>query len=106
MRYNARLCCLQLAGLALIALGAYLIASGHSFAFFTGSEFFSGAAILIVCGIVVLIVTLVGLIGAFFNHRLFLYIVSMYMCMNSYATLGDRMVPSVSQGMYNDKLYF
>jgi len=52
-------------GLALIAGGAYLIASGSNLSFLTGNGIASGAAIIIICGGVTLIITAIGLLGAF-----------------------------------------
>jgi hypothetical protein len=67
---------LQLIGIALIAVGSYLIASGNSFEALTGNHFFSGAALLIICGIAVFFITGAGIVGAFFQWRPVLYIVS------------------------------
>ena len=54
----------QLIGLALIGGGSYLVHTGSDLDFFTGSRFFSGAVILIVAGIVTVLISCVGIIGA------------------------------------------
>ena len=66
----------QIIGLALIAGGAYLIASGSNLSFLTGNGIASGAAIIIICGGVTLIITAIGLLGAFGLWRPLLVIVS------------------------------
>jgi len=68
--------CTQLIGLALIAGGAYLIASGSNLSFLTGNGIASGAAIIIICGVVTLVITGIGLLGAFGLWRPLLVIVS------------------------------
>lgn len=70
----------QLLGIALIGVGSYLIHSGNSLSTFTGNHFFSGAAILILCGIVVFIITAVGIAAAFFQLKFVLYLVSEWVC--------------------------
>lgn len=67
---------MQLVGLALMGIGSWLVHTGHSFSYFTGSHFFSGAAILIICGIAIFIITGCGIAGAIFRIKFILYIVS------------------------------
>lgn len=62
-------------GIALIAVGSWLAATHNDFSAFTGSSYFSGAVLLIVAGVVVFFVTLVGIAGAFFQHK---YILGAY----------------------------
>lgn len=56
-------------GLALIGVGGWLAATHNDFSLFTGSNYFSGAILLIVAGVVVFFITLVGIAGAFFQHK-------------------------------------
>lgn len=66
----------QVIGLTLIGLGSYLVHTGNSYDFFTGNHFFSGAAILIICGIVVFLITGVGIAGGILTNKFLMYIVS------------------------------
>lgn len=66
----------QLIGLALVAIGSYLVHTGNSLSFFTGNHFFSGAAILIICGIAVFLITALGIGGAFCQSKAILAFVS------------------------------
>ena len=67
---------IQLIGLALIGGGIYLIVAGSSLDFFTGNRVLSGAAIIIICGVVTAVVSGIGLLGACGLWRVLLGIVS------------------------------
>uniref|UniRef100_A0A1X7UKJ2 Tetraspanin n=1 Tax=Amphimedon queenslandica TaxID=400682 RepID=A0A1X7UKJ2_AMPQE len=53
-----------LIGLGLVAGGIYLVVVGDTYSFITNNTYAAGAPILIVCGVVTLIIAIVGLIAA------------------------------------------
>ncbi len=63
-------------GLAIFAAGIYLAVIGERYAVLTGSSIVAGAAILIVCGIVTIAISVVGLVAAIGQFRWILLIVS------------------------------
>ena len=66
----------QLIGLALIGGGSYLVHTGSNLDFFTGSQYFSGAVIIIVAGIITVLITIVGIVGAILLNKFLLGLVS------------------------------
>jgi len=67
----------QLIGLAILGVGIYLAVVGNNFAFLTGgNQFTSGAALLIICGVVTIVVTGLGILGGIGLWRPILVIVS------------------------------
>ena len=50
-------------------MGGWLAATHNDFSLFTGTSYFSGAILLIVAGVVVFLVTLAGIAGAFLQHK-------------------------------------
>jgi len=58
-----------LVGLALVGGGSYLVHTGSNLDFFTGSRYFSGAAIIIAAGIVTFFITIAGILGAIFLSK-------------------------------------
>ena len=50
--------------MALVGGGIYLVIVGRTYAFITGSEYASGAPLLIVCGVVTLVIAIIGVIAA------------------------------------------
>ena len=66
----------QILGAVLIGVGSWAIARGDTFSFVTGSNVFSGAALLIVAGIVTVLICATGIFGAIFKLRPILVIVS------------------------------
>ena len=69
-------CLLQLIGLAILGVGIYLQVVGNNFAFLTGNSFVTGAALLIICGVVTVVVTGLGVLGGIGLWRPLLVIVS------------------------------
>ena len=65
----------QLTGLALVGLGSYLVQSKMSLSFFMGSNFFSGAILIIISGISVFFITGIGICGAISQRRMLLVVV-------------------------------
>ncbi len=63
-------------GLALIGVGSWLVHTGESLDFFTGNEFFSGAALIIICGIAIFFITALGIFAAILQNRVLLIAVS------------------------------
>ena len=47
-----------------MAVGIYAIIKSTEFALITGSAFFSGAALLLICGVVTLVIACIGIVGA------------------------------------------
>ena len=68
--------CSQVVGLAIFAAGIYLAVTGERYAVLTGSSIVAGAAILIVCGIITIGISVVGLVAAIGQFRWILLIVS------------------------------
>ena len=68
--------CSQVVGLAIFAAGIYLAVTGERYAVLTGSSIVAGAAILIVCGIITIAISVVGLVAAIGQFRWILLIVS------------------------------
>ena len=69
--------CLQVAGVAIFAAGIYLAVTGDRYAVLTGSSYVAGAAIIIVCGLITIATSVVGLVGAVGQFRWILLIVSL-----------------------------
>lgn len=69
-------CMLQALGIVVLAVGIWALVANQDFAVVTGNSIASGAAILIVAGIVTLIICIIGIIGAIFKLRPMLLIVS------------------------------
>ena len=67
----------QLVGVAIFAGGIYLAVTSDLYSVVAGSSYAAGAAIIIVCGIGTIAVSIVGLIGAIGQFRLLLLIVSL-----------------------------
>ena len=79
----------QLVGLALIGGGSYIVHTGANFDIFTGSNYFSGAVLIIVAGCITTIITCVGILGGIFLSKFLLGFVSTVMahvdlCMHSH----------------------
>ena len=55
---------LQVLGVIVFSVGIYLIAMKNNLAVVTGNSIFSGAVLLVVCGLVVVIISLIGVLGA------------------------------------------
>ena len=56
-------------GLALVGVGAWLLATGSAFSFLFNSNIIGGAALIVICGGVTFIIAAVGVIGAIFQWR-------------------------------------
>ncbi len=69
------MCSTQAIGLAIIGVGSYLVNQGHDLNFFTGNRVITAAVLLIVCGVILFLITALGVAAAFFQHKLGLYIV-------------------------------
>ena len=67
---------MQLLGIGLIAGGSYLVATGNNLAIVTGNSAVGGAALIIIAGIVTVLITACGIIGAIFLLRVLLGVVS------------------------------
>jgi len=66
----------QLIGLAILGVGIYLVVVGNNFAFLTGGgNFTSGAALLIICGVITVVITGLGILGGIGLWRPILVIV-------------------------------
>ena len=67
----------QILGVVAFTLGIYLIVEGNEFGeVLTTNAYVSGAAIFIVCGVISMIITVVGVLGAIFLWRPLLILVS------------------------------
>ena len=53
----------QFIGLALAALGIYLLVNGLYFNFITDSDTFSGSVFILVTGLITIVVVLMGILG-------------------------------------------
>jgi len=60
-----------------VGVGSWLVHTDESLAFFTGNDFFSGAALIIICGIVIFFITVLGIGGALLQIRVLLVLVSL-----------------------------
>lgn len=69
-------CLLQLIGLAILGVGIYLQVVGNNFAFLTNNTLVTGAALLIICGVVTVVITGLGVVGGIGLWRPILVIVS------------------------------
>ena len=58
------------------AIGIYTVVEGQNYSLVTGNDVISGGAILIAAGVVTMIITFVGIIGAIFKLRPLLALVS------------------------------
>ncbi len=67
---------LQILGVIVLAIGIWAVVAESDFSFITGNEIASGAALLIVSGIVTIIICLVGIFGGIFKARPLLVVVS------------------------------
>jgi tetraspanin-7 len=56
-------------GLALVGVGAWLLATGSAFSFLFNSNIIGGAALIVICGGVTFIIAAVGVIGAILQWR-------------------------------------
>ena len=63
--------------MAIFAAGIYLAVTGDRYAVLTGSSYVAGAAIIIVCGLITIATSVVGLVGAVGQFRWILLIVSL-----------------------------
>jgi hypothetical protein len=52
-----------LVGLGIIGGGIYLLVQGGTYAFITGNEYAAAAPLLIVCGVITLVIAILGLIA-------------------------------------------
>ncbi len=67
---------MQILGIVVFSIGVWAIVAESDFSFITGNAIVSGAAILIVAGIVTIIICVVGILGAIFKARPLLAVVS------------------------------
>ena len=67
----------QVIGVALIALGIYLLASQNDLRFITGNEYASGGTLILISGIVTFIIAFIGIVGASGMWPIVLSIVSL-----------------------------
>jgi len=70
-----RECVLQILGIVVFAIGIWAIVEDQNYSFVTGNAIASGAAILIVSGIITMIICFFGIIGAIFKLRPILVLV-------------------------------
>ena len=69
---------IQIFGLAVLGIGIWLVIEGNNYGeTLTGDGYVAGGALLIVCGIITLFVSIVGMVGACFLLRIVLLIVSL-----------------------------
>ena len=66
---------MQVISIGLISAGIHLLATNGAFSLFIGSNFFFGAALLLICGIAVFVVSIVGVAGAYIQRKRILIIV-------------------------------
>lgn len=66
---------LQLFGVIVLAIGIWAIVQNQDYAFLTGSSVVSGGALLIVCGVITLTISAIGMVGVLFKLRPLLIIV-------------------------------
>lgn len=65
----------QLIGLAILALGIWLLVIGSDFTFLTGNKYANGAAVIIVVGAVTAIICLLGCVAGIKLWRILLVVV-------------------------------
>lgn len=68
----------QVVGVAIFAGGIYLAVTGDRYAVLTGSSYVAGAALIIICGLITIATSVVGLVGAIGQVRWILLTVSLY----------------------------
>ena len=68
--------CVQLIGLALVALSIYLLSTGNDLSFFTGNQIASGGALILIAGVVTAVISFLGVLGAIGMWPVLLIIVS------------------------------
>lgn len=85
-------CIFVLFAAAIVALGSYLLYLGeeNDYSVITGSNIVSGAALLLVAGVITLTVTAVGIVGAcgMWRPLLFIYIVSVVVMVAMFIAAG------------------
>ena len=83
--------CSQLIGLAVLALGIWLVVIGSNLSFLTGNSYFSGAAVFIVVGGVTALICALGFVAGICSWRILLGVVRTY----SYCKTGVSAVCDV-----------
>lgn len=78
----------QAIGIVIIGIGSWLVHTGNTFSVFIGNDFFSGAAILIMCGIIIFLITAFGIVAGMLEKKLLLYIVSYLFMTVTYLEFG------------------
>lgn len=66
-------------GLALLGVGIYMLIVGQSYAYVTGSQYTIGAAIVMICGLITCIISVVAIIGGLTKNSCLLLIYSLVM---------------------------
>ena len=67
---------LQLLGLAAVGIGIWVLVEGNDYDYFLDGAVVIGGTILIIAGVVTIVISAVGILGAIFKLRLLLVIVS------------------------------
>ena len=80
--------------MAIFAGGIYLAVTGDRYAVLTGSSYVAGAALIIICGLVTIATSVVGLVGAIGQFRWILLIVSPHHTLTSICVVCQPRPPS------------